>query len=293
MGGRYSPVGHLASGIWLNHDPMGCWMVWLNAYADTSGHQESDDPLVVAGMLATHRQWRRFEREWERLLEREGIPYLHMKDFAPSRPPYEEWKGDEARRKRFLANAAHIIGENVARTVTLYISPQDFNEVNGEYQLGEFWSGAYPIVAGGCLMELRIEKERLFGNQPIKYFIEQGDGGQARFLELIRRPDVGIDPIPLKKKDESGKWLAPFQAADFVAYEVALEWKRRGPDRTHGIRGALKGILEEIHPFIGEFPPSSLIEVVRLFPDVFPRRIIGGVSASPSPSVGSRFWGRR
>jgi predicted RNA-binding protein with PUA domain len=78
-------------------------MAALTAYFDASGKPDAGYELVVSGFISTAKKWRRFEEKWQRLLDKEGLPYFHMKEFAPSTGIFKHWKNDEQRRRRFLA----------------------------------------------------------------------------------------------------------------------------------------------------------------------------------------------
>src|SRR5437870_680727 len=117
-------------------------MVTLSVYLDTSGAQDNDDPMVAVGFLATDQQWRRFQRDWDAMLSRHGVPYLHMREFAHSKTPYEEWKDDAPRRAALLGEAASMIGRHIPNPMTLYISPVLYRAVDAEYSLGELFTGA-------------------------------------------------------------------------------------------------------------------------------------------------------
>jgi len=64
----------------------------LTAYFDASGTEHSGTELVVSGFVSTVKKWKGFEREWRALLDDAGIPYFHMKEFAPSTGIFASWK---------------------------------------------------------------------------------------------------------------------------------------------------------------------------------------------------------
>jgi hypothetical protein len=55
-------------------------MAILRAYLDDSG--SPDDPahsfLTIAGYVAEVGNWKRFERRWQKKLDRAEVPYLHI-----------------------------------------------------------------------------------------------------------------------------------------------------------------------------------------------------------------------
>ena len=66
-------------------------MAVFKAYVDDSG--DTNDPkhsaCSIAGFVGTVQNWMEFENRWEGLLEKFRIPWLHMRDFAHHRPPFD------------------------------------------------------------------------------------------------------------------------------------------------------------------------------------------------------------
>jgi hypothetical protein len=243
-------------------------MAMLTVYSDTSGMQKSSDPLVMASLVSPVSRWLRFEREWKAMLKEHGIPYLHMKEFAHSLGPFKDWKGNEKRRAAFLARVVAVIHHSVNKTFTLRAKREDFDAVNKVFELDGPYSGIYQITAlalAGHIMEWCDAKHP---GKPIKWFYERGDDGLGRLVDGARKhaPHLKLrwDPIPLPAQDgATGDWFAPFQACDFVAYEVAQEWKQldKPLGRERSRRGALRNLLRTIPVFIGEFPRENLVKV--------------------------------
>jgi hypothetical protein len=124
-----------------------------------------------------------------------------------------------------------------------------------------------------CALRVREWKEqhRPVGTR-LKYFHEDGDDTMPRFQELAR--GIEIHPIPLPAQDpETGEWFAPFQAADWLAWEVAREWSQiRLPKRRFPQRGTLSEMLKHLQPETSYYPKDKLVELVKMFPQWFPLR---------------------
>ena len=69
--------------------------------------------IAVCGWLVSVDHWRKFESDWKALLERYGVPHLHMKDVVHFRGPYAKWNTARAEREEFLSQAAGIIRQTV------------------------------------------------------------------------------------------------------------------------------------------------------------------------------------
>ena len=67
-----TPLEHLFSAIWLNHDARKKHVLMATAYtvySDASGHPADSPIVVVAGFVSTVKKWLRFESQWSRLLQ--------------------------------------------------------------------------------------------------------------------------------------------------------------------------------------------------------------------------------
>lgn len=96
----------------------------FEAYFDESGTGDELLPCCsVAGWMGEREQWVHFEREWSEALLYFGVSSLHMRDFAHSRGEFASWKGQEVRRKEFLARLVGIISRRVRRGfgATIYL----------------------------------------------------------------------------------------------------------------------------------------------------------------------------
>jgi hypothetical protein len=48
-------------------------MTEYSAYFDDSGHPDDQEAVIVAGFISSEEQWLLFEREWQEILDREGM----------------------------------------------------------------------------------------------------------------------------------------------------------------------------------------------------------------------------
>lgn len=91
-------------------------MVVLKAYLDSSGEEQDSQHKVcsLAGYITTTNKWRKFEKLWKQRLTDYKVPYLHMKEFAHYRPPFDIFKDNESNkekpeRKLFLQSLINIM----------------------------------------------------------------------------------------------------------------------------------------------------------------------------------------
>jgi len=131
-------------------------MAMWTAYHDASGSETSSlkAPMALAGLCSTELDWLRFESEWEAVLNHRkfNVPYLHMKEFAHSKPgsPFESWKGQEEKRAAFLAALIRVIGKHVKRCQVLYVGPGVYDEANKKYRIDDGIAGTYALAGSSA-----------------------------------------------------------------------------------------------------------------------------------------------
>lgn len=183
------------------------------AYFDESGSPDEGKALVVAGYVASDEQWLVFDHEWKEALAAEGIDRFHMRDFAHSKREFENWKGDEERRSRFIQRLIGIIRERLRCSIATAVILEDYRAINQKYMLDEFLGPPYAICGLTCVKNtLRWADQRGYID-PVRYVFEDGAKDKNKFKRIMGRFQLR-DPIFGTKDDH----LA-FQAADFVAWE--------------------------------------------------------------------------
>jgi hypothetical protein len=85
----------------------------LHAYIDEAGIHEGAKICCVAGYFGGVNQWKRFERQWKRIIDREGIEEFHAKQFWGKDKngnrvgPYKRW--DDRRAAKFQNDLVEVI----------------------------------------------------------------------------------------------------------------------------------------------------------------------------------------
>lgn len=107
----------------------------------------------------------------------------------------------------------------------------------------------------------------------LKYVVEDGDAGADRFYALSKA--MGFHVIPQPKRDPvTGEWFAPFQAADFVAWETAREWSEMtAEERKFQRRQSLNKLLKHFRLETSRYEAKALRELCIEFPRLFPKRV--------------------
>jgi hypothetical protein len=90
----------------------------LAAYYDESGTHDLSNVTVLAGFAAKPLEWALFEREWEKILKKWNLPFIHMKHMYHAQKHYKGWK--ERDLIRLWADLMYVIQEReVFATKTL------------------------------------------------------------------------------------------------------------------------------------------------------------------------------
>jgi hypothetical protein len=196
------------------------------AYFDETGHSSYGEFVGMAGFVASRRDWELFPTRWAAVLKAEQVPHFHAREFSHSVGAFRAWKKDEPRRRRFLESLLSVI-----RTV----NPTPV--------------GA--IVDNAALRSLPdLIRSRI--KDPYCHCFQTVSRGAA-IVTLSECPEATVDIVvadtPERRGDVTAIWeLLPtamdhgkrlgdlslatplsqlqLQAADFLAYEMNLEFER-------------------------------------------------------------------
>jgi hypothetical protein len=214
---KYSEIEHIAEAIWLGRYSRANVMGLLSAaYFDASGKQKGYPFLTVAGAVSPIKKWIRFERQWMQALDDEGVTEFHATDFAASQGEYEAWKGDKQRRSAFVKRLVGIIQKNTNKLFLLTVEIKIWEQVNGEYPLGENFHSAYAL-AGFSVAALALRwatKKRV--RKTFDIYFEDGDEGWGGLNELCKK-HLQFEPIRIPKSK-----AVPFQVGDFLSWKARI-----------------------------------------------------------------------
>ena len=73
-------------------------VVAMRAYADESETHENPAYCVVAGWIGNPRQWRKFNEDWQSILDEFRVTDFHSKQFFSLDNPYRTWKPEKVAR---------------------------------------------------------------------------------------------------------------------------------------------------------------------------------------------------
>lgn len=220
------------------------------AYFDES-YTHAPDPLVytVAGYVSTEIEWKKFRKEWRRLLARENIEYFHMVDFQACKLPYGDWSKEK--RVGFLKSLHATIHRRVMRSFATTVNIDDFESLTPEQK--EVLGNPHVFAVVSCMKMIGFWTARNVMYEPIAYVFEQGSKYdkhlQRRFNKELREEDRNffrIGSIALADKIPApmdNRPATPLQAADILAYETTKEVVRRlTPVNPRAVRESIKNL---------------------------------------------------
>jgi hypothetical protein len=217
----------------------------LQLYMDES-YSHPPAPLVytIAGYVSESYRWSRFEREWQKVLDAEGIEFFHMKDYAHKRGAYADWT--DKKRIKFLRTLQHIIKSNTEKDFAISLVVEDYNKLippNTQIWIG--FGEPHVFVVIGCMKDIGKWQKSKHINKPVHYIFEKGSG----YDSMLKRVFEGLDGEQIKfyrvndTVTFAGKNVLPLQAADMLAYENRLELCRRlNPENRRKPRESLKNL---------------------------------------------------
>jgi len=209
--------------------------VW--GFFDASGTQKNLDGLgrysssvAVSGYLATPKQWSKFEKEWQIVLDYAGIPQFHMTEFVARVKEYKDWT--EEKRGMVIEALIDVIHRNVIYGIGALVLLADYREViNTDFRRGVVGS-PFTFCSKMCFYAAAQWAERFGYKDSIKYVFDHGDEHGKEVLaahtyacnneeeSAFYRFSTGL--LTFERKDKA----TPIQAADILAYEMYKEMQR-------------------------------------------------------------------
>jgi hypothetical protein len=182
-------------------------------YFDVSGSPDQGVAVVVGGFIALDTQWAEFDRNWTDTLKIFGVSMLHMKDFAHSVGEFKTWKGDTAKRTRFLQCLISHLKLRARHSFVSTVMMDHYHEIDSKHILREAFT---PLALAGCTCIAKVKKWASrwgIDENEIALVFEDGDKDKG---DLIKRVNQYHHRNPEFKTKEQ---CVAFQAADLLAYE--------------------------------------------------------------------------
>jgi hypothetical protein len=126
----------------------------LRAYIDESGVHDGAKICCVSGYFGGVNQWKKFEREWQPILDRAGVKEFHAKQFwARDRGnrvgAYKSW--DDERADKFISELIAVIqGCRIFPMSAAVVTDtwQALNAGEQRYLTGEFFENGKTLIGG-------------------------------------------------------------------------------------------------------------------------------------------------
>ena len=202
-------------------------------------HPPAPRVYTVAGYVATDVQWKKFQREWRKILDAEGIEYFHMVDFQANNLPYGAWSIDK--RARFLASLHAIIHKRTLMSFSTTADLAEFERLTHEQK--KILVNPHVFAAKNCMKAVGLWAAESIVNHPMSYVFELGSQYQGKLRTLLSSlPDEDRGWFrfgSLRFADK--KSTRPLQAADIVVYESMKDVARR-LDETNQRPARLSGL---------------------------------------------------
>lgn len=220
----------------------------FTAYNDESGHPQQE-AVVVAGFVASDKQWVEFERNWNDTLHEFGVSGFHAKEYFHSVGEFAQWANHRSNpeiaetRQRFLRQLIAHIKLRCRLCYSHAVQMTSYHKVDEVY----FLRAMRPYELCGRTAVKSVTdwaiRNRIPQNQ-ITHVFEDGAKHKG-FLEKRILTDKKFEPV-FKTAAEA----VPLQAADLLAYETLLGLRaifERGVTDFDDLRYPLRKLEEVPH----------------------------------------------
>ena len=211
----------------------------LHAYLDDSGTHADSRWCVIAGYFGSERHWNRFDRDWRKVLDTEGLEEFHANRFWSSVggsniPEYKGW--DRERANKFIGALLNVI-QSAQRIfpVSCAVLMEEWHKLSRDeraYLTGGAHDQEGKIVTSGApnkpyflpfltaittaleycdsglVMHFSFDHSRHFSGYAERYFKEIQTWNLAKYERMGE-----ISFVDSKK-------VTPIQAADLLAFET-------------------------------------------------------------------------
>jgi len=210
---RFSPL----------NPPPGDWiMVVLKGYFDDSGDEEDPQHKVcsLSGYIGTFDNWEKFEKDWQKVLNDNDVPYLHMRELAHFRGPFDKYKGKETKRKELFISFISVIREANLFGISSSVRLKGLRQFNIEKDRN---IEVYPFNLYWNMMQICHK----WNNIPIQLTLDKTNSAERKIEKgrnyaktdlYYPHCDKNMIILPLNSRF-TFREILPLQAADLLAWE--------------------------------------------------------------------------
>ena len=266
----YSPIEQLADAIFPanTHSRV---LVMLAAYFDASNTEKGRSFVTIAGCLSSVARWKTFQSKWQKILDKEGLPFFHMTDFEAYKGPYKDWTKE--RHKHVFKKVARAIVGRIDFAFSRGVACDDYEWAQTKNPILAAWN-PFTYCAAQSLHAVANWAIRHNHDGPVTYIFESGDGFDHelyKFKALIESSEqrmrrfsyAGLHILP-KVTSNPPYPLTPLQAADVWAFEARKEWENfhSTGTRSRAIRMSARRLLGKgVEIDCGFSPRNTLVEL--------------------------------
>ena len=213
-------------------------MTLHHVYMDESGTHAGSPVLTMAGYVFASDQARKFSRDWERELQRFGLPFAHMTDCANGQGDYKGMLIEQ--RVEVEKSLIRLIK---LRTVFGFAVSVEADRYSDGVLTSPFNLGAYTFCLANCVILVDEWAKENCPDARFSYFLESGHDDQSEAHNIMSQ--LNIDPRGeryLAHTFVNKRAAPPLQAADMLAWQEGHYLIRRlkGHDTPRKDYAALK-----------------------------------------------------
>ncbi len=207
-------------------------MLTLTTYLDESGTHDNSPVTVMAGIMATARQWEQFEAGFDRLRDHYGFRVFHTKKFKKRTGDFRSWH--PLRQLALMHDLAMLTANEHAFidsvTVTLDNADYKANYISGDRPRKLRLESKYGLCFRNCLLYFVLQAVNWADKNaapPKMHFVLESGHPNANKSSLIFNEvkqeikSYGVDllgEVTLADKDER----TPLMMADFLAHTAFM-----------------------------------------------------------------------
>src|SRR6266404_3134542 len=205
----------------------------FKAYIDESGIHAGASMFVMASYLAPVKEWDRFAKRWQAILDKYGVKRFHASDCNSNRGEFKKFSDNREVRNTFVGELLTTISSRPRiLAVNLGVVVDEFPDPH--HRLVQPASGhPYYVCMKGLLASIHIVMSRWKGvsaNEKVRLIFDRQDQFRSfavnRFNELATEHWEGRDRFESIVFGSTGVDV-PLQAADALAFDSYREFLRR------------------------------------------------------------------
>ena len=234
-------------------------MIFIAAYFDESGIHLDSTVIVVAGILATTKQWVRFDRQWRKILAKENIKIFHMTDFLSSQGEFKGWIKD--RKGPFIDKLTDAIRMHSRFYFVHAVRRSEFDAVKVGYPTVNI--SAYQLCCEQCMTGISHWARKSAKPVSVAVYFEQGNKIMSETIKLFQKvPDseflrnkYRINQMTFARKDEQ----VGLQAADMLAHGIYTYHRKLLEGSDNPVPQSLQALFKERKYMLGDMNNPATI----------------------------------